>query len=138
MRNLASAAVVALLLAVPFGFTPASSATNEQAITSLPSGAIPISDYYNQSVYDNQDNKVGDVSDLLVDKDGRIGAAIVGVGGFLGAGEKNVAVPFNALKLTEKNGKRYLVMDTTKEALNSAPGYTFDRSTKQWVPAKQG
>ena len=138
MRNLASAAVVALLLAVPFGFTPASSATNEQAITSLPSGAIPISDYYNQSVYDNQDNKVGDVNDLLVDKDGKIGAAIVGVGGFLGAGEKNVAVPFNALKLTEKNGKRYLVMDTTKEALNSAPGYTFDRSTKQWVPAKQG
>ena len=138
MRNLASAAVVALLLAVPFGFTPASSATNEQAITSLPSGALPISDYYNQSVYDNQDNKVGDVNDLLVDKDGRIGAPIVGVGGFLGAGEKNVAVPFNALKLTEKNGKRYLVMDTTKEALNSAPGYTFDRSTKQWVPAKQG
>jgi len=138
MRNLASAAVVALLLAVPFGFTPASSATNEQAITSLPSGALPISDYYNQSVYDNQDNKVGDVNDLLVDKDGKIGAAIVGVGGFLGAGEKNVAVPFNALKLTEKNGKRYLVMDTTKEALNSAPGYTFDRSTKQCVPAKQG
>jgi sporulation protein YlmC with PRC-barrel domain len=138
MRNLASAAVVALPLAVPFGFTPASSATNEQAITSLPSGALPISDYYNQSVYDNQDNKVGDVNDLLVDKDGKIGAAIVGVGGFLGAGEKNVAVPFNALKLTEKNGKRYLVMDTTKEALNSAPGYTFDRSTKQWVPAKQG
>jgi sporulation protein YlmC with PRC-barrel domain len=138
MRNLASAAVVALLLAVPFGFTPASSATNEQAITSLPSGALPISDYYNQSVYDNQDNKVGDVNDLLVDKDGKIGAAIVGVGGFLGAGEKNVAVPFNALKLTEKNGKRYLVMDTTKEALNNAPGYTFDRSTKQWVPAKQG
>ena len=138
MRNLASAAVVALLLAVPFGFTPASAATYEQAITSLPSGALPISDYYNQSVYDNQDNKVGDVNDLLVDKDGRIGAAIVGVGGFLGAGEKNVAVPFNALKLTEKNGKRYLVMDTTKEALNSAPGYTFDRSTKQWVPAKQG
>jgi PRC-barrel domain len=88
MRNLASAAVVALPLAVPFGFTPASSATNEQAITSLPSGALPISDYYNQSVYDNQDNKVGDVNDLLVDKDGRIGAAIVGVGGFLGAGER--------------------------------------------------
>jgi hypothetical protein len=29
-------------------------------------------------------------------------------------------------------------MDTTKEALNNAPGYTFDRSTNQWVPAKQG
>ena len=61
----------------------------------------------------------------------------MGVGGFLGAGEKNVAVPFNAIKLTDKNGKRYLVMDTTKEALNSAPGYTFDRTKKEWIPAKQ-
>src|ERR1044072_6672425 len=137
MRNVASAAVVALLLAVPFGFTPASAATNEQAITSLPSGALPISDYYNQSVYDNQDNKIGDVNDLLVDKDGKIGAAIVGVGGFLGAGEKNVAVPFSALKLTEKNGNSYLVMDTTKEALEKAPGYTFDRTAYKWVPAKK-
>ena len=73
-----------------------------------------------------------------MDKDGKIGAAIVGVGGFLGAGEKNVAVPFNSLKLTDKNGKRYLVMNTTKEALKSAPGYTFDRTAYQWVPAKQG
>jgi sporulation protein YlmC with PRC-barrel domain len=119
---------------------PSASAANppEQTLTSLPSGALPISDYYNQSVYDPQDNKIGDIKDLLADKDGKIDAAIVGVGGFLGAGEKNVAVPFNALKLTDKNGKRYLVMNTTKEALKSAPGYTFDRTASQWVPAKQG
>ena len=71
-------------------------------------------------------------------KNGNIDAAIIGVGGFLGVGEKNVAVPFNALKLTDKSGKRYLVLNTTKEALKSAPGYTFDRSAYQWVPAKQG
>ena len=82
-----------LLLAVPFGFTAASAATNEQAITSLPSGALPIRDYYNQSVYDNQDNKIGDVNDLLVDKDGKINAVIVGVGGFLGAGKKTSRFP---------------------------------------------
>ena len=105
-------------------------AANEPAptISSLPNGVLPISDYYNQSVYDAKDNKIGDINDLLLDKEGKVSAIILGVGGFLGAGEKNVAVPFNALKLTEKNGKRYLVMDTTKEALNRAPGYTFDRT----------
>jgi len=139
MKRLGSAAVLAVLLTLTFGVAPASAANPpEQTISSLPSGALPISDYYNQSVYDTKDNKVGDVNDLLVDKDGKVSAVIIGVGGFLGAGEKNVAVPFNALKLTNKNGKRYLVMDTTKEALEKAPGYTFDRSAYQWVPAKQG
>ena len=63
----------------------------------------------------------------------------VGVGGFLGMGEKNVAVPFSSLKVAEKNGDRYLVMETTKQALQTAPGYTFDESKKVWVPAtRQG
>jgi sporulation protein YlmC with PRC-barrel domain len=137
MKQLASALVLALLLAIPFGVASAAN-PSEQTMNSLPSGLLPISDCYNQSVYDTKDNKIGDINDLLVEKDGKISAAIIGVGGFLGAGEKNVAIPFTALKLTEKNGKRYLVMDTTKEALNKAPGYTFDRTAKQWVPAKQG
>ena len=46
---------------------------------------------------------------------------IIGVGGFLGVGEKNVAVAFPSLKLAEKDGKRYLVLNTTKEALKSPP-----------------
>jgi hypothetical protein len=139
MNKLASAALLALLLAIPLGVVPASAANPpEQTINSLPSGALPISDYYDQSVYDPQDNKIGDIKDLLANKDGKIDAAIISVGGFLGVGEKNVAVPFNALKLTDKNGKRYLVMNTTKEALNNAPGYTFDRTAYQWVPAKRG
>ena len=60
---------------------------------------------------------------------------IVGVGGFLGVGEKNVAVPFQALKVAEKDGKRYLVLDTTKEALQTAPGYSYDHSKNVWLPA---
>jgi hypothetical protein len=75
------------------------------------------------------------VNDILLDTDGRVSAVIVGVGGFLGLGQKDVAVPFNALKVAEKNGDRYLVMNTTKEALQSAPGYTFDKSKGTWVPA---
>src|SRR5262245_49595088 len=81
-------------------------AANEPShtIRSLPSGVLPVSDYYNQSIYDAKDNKIGDISDLLLDTEGKVSAVILGVGGFLGAGEKNVAVPFNAIKLTEKNG----------------------------------
>jgi PRC-barrel domain protein len=62
---------------------------------------------------------------------------MLSVGGFLGLGEKDVAVPFNAIHLTEKNGNRYLVIDTTKEALQSAPGYTYDRTKGVWVPASK-
>jgi hypothetical protein len=61
------------------------------------------------------------VKDVLLSKDGNVAAVIVGVGGFLGVGEKDVAVPFNTLALQEKNGDTYLVMNATKEALQSAP-----------------
>jgi sporulation protein YlmC with PRC-barrel domain len=105
----------------------------------LPNGALPISDYYNRTVYDNRDNKIGDVNDLLLDRDGKINAVIIGVGGFLGVGKKNVAVPFSSLKVAEKNGSRYLVLETTKEALQTAPGYVYDSGKKVWLPApKQG
>ena len=136
MQKFVPAAALALLLMIPV--TALAANESSHTISSLPSGVLPISDYYNQSVYDAKDNKIGDINDLLLDKEGKVSAVILGVGGFLGAGEKNVAVPFNAIKLTDKNGKRYLVMDTTKEALNSAPGYTFDRTKKEWIPAKQG
>ena len=73
MKRLGSAALLAVLLTFPFGVVPASAANPpEPTLTSLPSGALPISDYYNQSVYDPQDNKIGDIKDLLVDKDGKV------------------------------------------------------------------
>lgn len=114
-------------------------ARSTEMIGSLPGEALPVSDYYNQTVYDNRDNKIGDVNDLLLDKNGKINAVIVGVGGFLGVGEKNVAVPFSSLKVADKNGSRYLVLETTKEALQTAPGYIYDSGKKVWLPAtKQG
>jgi sporulation protein YlmC with PRC-barrel domain len=80
--------------------------------------------------YDPSDNKIGDVDDVLIDKEGRITAMIIGVGGFLGMGEKDVAVPFSSVRASEKNNKWYLVLNTNKEALKTAPGFTYDK-TKQ-------
>ena len=103
-------------------------------MTTAPGEAVSVTDYYKQTVYDPSDNTIGEVSDILLDKDGRAMAAILSVGGFVGLGAKYVSVPFNALRMTEKDGKRYLVMDTTKDALMSAPGYQYDKTKGQWLP----
>ena len=66
---------------------------------------------------------IGDVNNLVLGKDGFLSAAVIGVGGFLGLGEKNIAVPFDALKINPgKDGERVVVLNVTKQQLESAPG----------------
>jgi sporulation protein YlmC with PRC-barrel domain len=103
-------------------------------MTSIPSDNVTVTDWYKQDVYDPQNNKIGQVMDVLVSPDGKVNSLIVGVGGFLGAGEKDVAVDFDAIKRTTKNNSIYLTMNTTKDALQSAPGFKYDRQTTKWVP----
>ena len=118
---------------------PMATSRSEEMAGSLVNGALPISGYYNQAVYDNRDNKIGDINDLLLDSDGKVSAAIIGVGGVLGVGERNVAVPFSLLKVADKEGSHYLVLEANKEALQTAPGYVYDSGKKVWLPAtKQG
>ena len=105
-------------------------------IKEIPTGSVTVTDWHKQSVYNRADKKIGTVKDVLVDKSGKITALIVGVGGFLGVGEKDVAVPFDAVQMTNKNNKKYLVMDAEKDALKEAPGYTYDRNATTWVPER--
>lgn len=50
-------------------------------------------------------------------------------------GEKDVAIPFNAVRVTTKdNNKWYLVMNSTKDALKSAKGFKYDRNAMTWMP----
>jgi sporulation protein YlmC with PRC-barrel domain len=105
-------------------------------MTTMPADTTTVTNYYKQSVYDLSNKKVGDILDLMVEKDGRITAAMVGVGGFLGIAEKNVAVPFQALAISQKNHRRRLTLNVTKDAIKSAPGFTYDRATAAWVTDK--
>ncbi len=105
-------------------------------MTSIPANGQTVTDWYKQNVYDPQQQKIGEIEDLLVNQSGQIEAAMVGVGGFLGAGEKDVAVSFNAIKPTKKNDKTYLTLNTTKDALKNAPGFKYDRQSTTWVPDK--
>ena len=123
-----------LLFASTAAFAQLVSSGRTEIMTSVPTNSATVTDWYKQTVYDPSDNKIGEIMDVLVSPDGRATALIVGVGGFLGAGEKDVAVPFSAVKHTMKDKKIYLTMDTTKDALKAAPGFKYDREKTTWVP----
>jgi sporulation protein YlmC with PRC-barrel domain len=114
--------------------TPAFAA---QTMSSLPSDSFTVTDYYKQDVYDKSQNTVGKIDDVLLDKSGKVTTLMVGVGGFLGMGEKDVALPFAAVHAEKKNNKWYLTVDETKDSLKSAAGYKYDSSTTTWSPVSK-
>jgi sporulation protein YlmC with PRC-barrel domain len=81
------------------------------------------SDIYKADVYDNSEDKIGVVTDLIVDNSGNVTTAVVSVGGLLGVGKKDVAVPFKDLRVASRDGKDWLVLNQTKEDLKMAPAY---------------
>ena len=114
---------------------PQPSGSAAQILASIPANSVTITHWYKQNVYDPSDNKIGEIMDVLVDRAGKATALIIGVGGFLGMGEKDVAVPFDAVQVTSKdNNKWYLVMNSSKEALKSAKGFKYDRNAMTWMP----
>jgi sporulation protein YlmC with PRC-barrel domain len=137
IRLAPAAAIVVLMSMTPMAQSaPSKMGPAAHFLPSVPADATTATNYYKKSVYDRSNNKIGDILDLVIDKDGRITVAMVGVGGFLGIDEKNVAIPFEALTVSQKNNQRHLTLNTTKDALKSAPGFTYDRATATWVSDK--
>lgn len=73
---------------------------------------------------------IGDVNNLVIGENGEIAAVVIGVGGFLGIGEKNVAVNYSELQwvVAEDNTERF-VLPTSKEALETAPDFRAEDRT---------
>jgi sporulation protein YlmC with PRC-barrel domain len=112
---------------------PSSTTTTTEFLTTIPSNALLVSNIYDRNVYDAGENKLGEIKDIVIDRNGTIGAVIVSVGGFLGVGDKDVAVAFEALNISQRNNKTWLSMNTTKAALMSATGFKFDKSQGLWT-----
>lgn len=82
------------------------------------------SNWIGQSLYNASDENLGDINDILLNADGKVRAVIVGVGGFLGIGEKDVAVSFAAIEpRTDENGDVTLYVNATQEQLEGAPEF---------------
>ncbi|MBR0799817.1 PRC-barrel domain-containing protein [Bradyrhizobium jicamae] len=111
----------------------ASGAYAATTMTAVPAESWTVTNYYKQNVYDPKESKIGSIDDVLVDKSGKVTGLVIGVGGFLGAGEKDVIVPFTAVKAEKKNDKWYLTLNETKDDLKNAPGFKYDRATTTWV-----
>jgi sporulation protein YlmC with PRC-barrel domain len=131
-------------LAIALGFTPAVAQTTTQQrpattevskapvagqIVAQDAGTILAKDFIGTTVYALDNSKIGTISDLVLNKDGKtVDGFVIGVGGFLGIGEKSVALKIDRLKMsTSPNGGVLLTMDTTKDELSSAPSFKSKR-----------
>ncbi|HEY3910657.1 MAG TPA: PRC-barrel domain-containing protein [Stellaceae bacterium] len=124
-----TAAVAAILIASsPLAFAQTSAERHSNMGMTNPSGNMIQSDQFRASkmigsdVYDVQNQNIGSVKDLIIDRDGRVAAAVVSVGGgFLDSNGKNVAVPLSDIK---SNNNR-LTLNMTKAQLKQAQNYVM-------------
>jgi sporulation protein YlmC with PRC-barrel domain len=102
------------------------------ATSSLSTDHWLASDVYKADVYDPSEHKIGKVTDLMIDSDGKVTGAIIGVGGFLGVAQKDVVIPFKELKVSTREGKDWLVLNRTKDELKMAPAYNNTGSSSEY------
>jgi sporulation protein YlmC with PRC-barrel domain len=91
-------------------------------------------EFIGKTVYSATNENVGEINDIVFGNDGKIVGVVVGVGGFLGIGEKDVLVSLDSVKMvkaTDGSDTTQLVVDASKEMLENAPG--FDRVAKRYV-----
>jgi putative membrane protein len=133
-KLLAGSAMLALVTGPHFALAQDEPPKTEQSISEseeilTPDEPTLATSFMGRSVYSSEDpesDNIGDVNDLIISEDGTITHAVVGVGGFLGIGEKDVAVPFDELQIVEQEGDIRLVYAATKEQLEAAE--QFDRT----------
>ena len=145
--KIASVAIAALLLSAP---ALAQTTTTPPATTPPPAATAPSGNlsYYNHqpnemraskligaSVRNDANESIGDINEIILDKDGKVAAVVVGVGGFLGMGEREVALDFKSLRFERDNsamteaGANMIKVNATKDQLKAAPAWTWTRDT---------
>jgi sporulation protein YlmC with PRC-barrel domain len=138
-----SLALAALLLAAPAAFAQ----TTNNPAPGAPAATAPSGDmkFYSRQATDmrasnliganvtNMANEtVGEINDLVLDKDGKVVAVVVGVGGFLGIGEREVALDYKSLNIKydpnamTNAGATTIQVNATKDSLKNAPAWTWN------------
>src|SRR3954454_10007435 len=127
----------ALLASVAFAQNPTSSANTDQATTAAPAAASDTSSFKGNwrssklvglNVYNDSNESLGSINDLLTDKSGNIKAVVIGDGGFLGVGEHLVAVPWDKIKFVDQP-VAYAGAGAAKTSSNTPPSSTLPPTT---------
>ena len=152
--KIASVAIAALLMSAPAfaqTTTPTTPPTNPSttmppaATTATPSGRMTF--YTTQpgqmragkligiNIKNNANETIGEINEMILDKDGKVVAVVVGVGGFLGMGQHEVAIDYKSLNINyDPNamtdaGATTVMVDATKDSLKAAPAWTWNRDS---------
>ena len=105
MKRMAWALALSTALAAPAfaaDSTKNAASSQTQTVTQAHSGQWRASKLIGVSLYSAANESIGEVNDILIDRNGNIDAVVVGVGGFLGIGEKNVALSFKDVKWADQ------------------------------------
>lgn len=120
--------------------TNAPAATNQQqTMNKSATGQWRASKLIGVDVYNPQNEQIGEINELIMTSSGQIAGAVIGVGGFLGMGERNVMVPLNQLKFSDDNSSTTgsaadndsrwypdrAVMNATKDQLKQMPEFKY-------------
>lgn len=130
---MATASVVALLSATPaFAQTTPPPATTPPASvqsTTPPAqvqapGTIDVQKLIGRNVVNAQNETISEIESVIIGADGKIHQVILGVGGFLGIGARDVAVRYESLQVSRDDPNNMKVnLNVTKDTLQSAPEY---------------
>jgi len=134
MKSLTAAAIAALLTTSAFAQAPDASTTTHapsaaQFTTNEGQGQWLVGSLWNKSVYNASGKSIGDLKDVLIDKDGHVVALVIGVGGFLGLGEKDVAVDYSYLQNNGGVTPGRITLGLSEQDLRNAPA--FHRGSNQ-------
>lgn len=102
----------------PGAAVPGGASTDAAASTEAITGWSAKDDIIGKTVRNENDEKIGDVNDIVISSDGRSMYLLIGAGGFLGMGEKDVAVPFDRFQRSED---RIMLSGYSKEQLKALP-----------------
>jgi len=129
----------------------AATAAFAQTQTGSEKGQWQASKLIHMDVYNGQNEKIGDIKELMLDKTGKVNTVAIGVGGFLGMGERDVAVKFEQLKWNnepvkssssasstttgsaqsqanrDRNYPDHAVLNATKDQLKAMPQFDYNK-----------
>lgn len=92
-------------------------------IPEQPGNALLVTEYLGRPVYGPDKQKIGTISNVLVDISGRAIGFVVEVGGFLGIGAKEVAISFEAVIPVREDHQDLFLVEMTKAQLAAAPAF---------------
>jgi sporulation protein YlmC with PRC-barrel domain len=114
----------------PSGAARATGSASAKFLTLQKDGEHISSDLVGISVVNSAGESVGKISNLIIDKENRVTGAVLSVGGFLGLGAKSVAVPWDSLKIENRDNKQVAVIAMSNDEIVNAPDFKTQAQVK--------